>query len=104
MGERGAESGLGTKGDCAQLSWDAAHPVSTIHIEGSRMRQDRHASDLGLGEHLFIFQILEAKRGAQRESLFSGGRAGTCNSSPHWASAVGSWLYRLWSAPGLGSG
>lgn len=37
MGERGAESGLGTKGDYTQLSWDAAHPVSIIHIEGSRM-------------------------------------------------------------------
>lgn len=79
-GKRGcAESSLGTKGDCTQLSWDAAHPVSTIHREGTRMRQDLHANGLGFREHLFIFQILEAKRAAQRESLFSGGRAGTCN-------------------------
>lgn len=75
----GTESGLGTKGDCTELSWDAAHPVCTSHGEGTGMRHDLRTNGLRLGEHLFILQILEVKLGAQRESLFSGGRAGTCN-------------------------
>lgn len=54
-------------------------PPSDLPAKESRPDEPGLAHLLGLGENLFVFQISEAKLGAPRESLFSVGRAGTCD-------------------------
>lgn len=54
-------------------------PPSDLPAMENRSDEPGLAHQLGLGENLFVFQISEAKLGAPRESLFSVGRAGTCD-------------------------
>lgn len=54
-------------------------PPSDLLAKESRPDEPGLAYLLGLGENLFVFQISEAKLEAPRESLFSVGRAGTCD-------------------------